>query len=465
MQRTPGNAPAMPIEPCNHARQTAPSRLRYLCWLLAGQAIVAFGATTAPAADPPGRQLVGTVIRVTSGDTIYVAARGRRYKLRLEAIAAPGAEHAAFEPARQALSAMTLGREVRIDALRETGTLEWTGRVWVDSKSINKQMLDEGWARYVEGEQRYPVLARSEAEARQAQRGMWRDPQQAQDADHNRPMPGREDNRVMADARPDDTASPSPDSNAPVAGAGDAIELPQFANYVPRSIPRDEGERRLHELLEAVAQKQQEVAGPLDGDKIDEQLASLAEVDFGAIFGPQLLRLSAEHRASEAAPWALLLVAQYESGNSPESAERLQQAYRELAAHHADSTPVGHALLALRHKPDAVVDKGQIYRQVIETSTQREARAVACYLWAASLEKDEPDEARRLWQRAVAELGDVKFGRQKLAAIAKKHLAKLDEADGDAGDAEGQDDVPNTAAPSAAEATPRGDADELADNE
>lgn len=112
------------------------------------------------------------VVRVTSGDTMVVAIDGREKTVALAGIVAPS--DGLSERAKKNLAAKVADQTVKIQFLPAAeGVDAALAAVWLDDRSINTEMVREGWARYDTRYPTYKKLAKAEAEARRAKRGLW----------------------------------------------------------------------------------------------------------------------------------------------------------------------------------------------------------------------------------------------------------------------------------------------------
>ena len=126
-----------------------------------------------------------TVLKVYDGDTVLVAGAGQRQVVRLLGIDAPETSKAPGEPgqpysrkARQHLADLVLNRSVNLLAYGEDRYQRTLAVLFNGQEDINHAMIQAGLAevyrgRTPEGFDKAPYLA-SEAQARRARRGMWR---------------------------------------------------------------------------------------------------------------------------------------------------------------------------------------------------------------------------------------------------------------------------------------------------
>ena len=386
-------------------------RLHFSFMLLVASFCLGSSKNSALALEPPAR-LEATVVSVSSGDTMLVAAAGHRYRVRLEAATAPEGADPATEQARRVLENKLLGHKVRIERLTEVAQRTLLGRVFFNGRSINKEMIDEGWSTYSGQPGQYPVLEQSEATARAACLGRW----------------GMQSS--LAEDMPEEVSSADSPANGVPQTASDALtddDPPQFPNYVPRSSDKSPAEQALSQVTDQLGRVQADVFARARAAQ-DPQARNeiLAEVDYAGQFSSGLLEVAAQHPATEAACWALLLVGQFERGDTEASQQRLAEAIESLTRDHLAREELGHLLLAVRLKPATACDQLALYAQLVEASPHLTVRGYACYLWARQLSPNvaalSAPEVQALWQRAATEFGEVKFGPRTLAEIAQQRL-------------------------------------------
>ena len=146
------------------------SRGRLLCTLFA--LALALPATAA-------QPIEGVVVRVSDGDTLWVAPDGARrkpVKVRLAGIDAPERCQADGEEARGALAAHVLQRRVEVQVRARDGFGRLVARVVADGEDVNAWIVARGHA-WSPGWQHQPgPYAREEQEARVAKRGLFAQP-------------------------------------------------------------------------------------------------------------------------------------------------------------------------------------------------------------------------------------------------------------------------------------------------
>jgi micrococcal nuclease len=131
--------------------------------------------------------LEGAVVRVVDGDTIYVRLGERLEKVRYIGVNTPEVHHPTRgeEPGGRTAAAvngqLVSGRRVRLelDAQSHDRFGRLLAYVWVDATMVNAELVRRGVAQVmtVPPNVRYQALfVRLQREAREAGRGLWRDP-------------------------------------------------------------------------------------------------------------------------------------------------------------------------------------------------------------------------------------------------------------------------------------------------
>lgn len=137
--------------------------------------------------------MLGVVVGVSDGDTITVLDAGRQqHKIRLAGIDAPEKKQAFGSVAKQRLSDMVFGKQVRVDARKKDRYGRTVGRVWAPSTgcraTVCPMTLDAGMALLTQGlawhykqyAKEQPAEERgqyafAEEEARAKRIGLWQD--------------------------------------------------------------------------------------------------------------------------------------------------------------------------------------------------------------------------------------------------------------------------------------------------
>ena len=161
-------------------------------WLKAGQLCLAawlLGLVFLWAKAAPAAEFNGRVVGIADGDTLTVCPdEGATVRIRLWGIDAPERGQAYTSVAKRYLAALAFGKRVRV----LVHDLDRYGRtvaeiILPDGRNANQEMVRAGyawWYRYYAPHDR--VLEQLEAEARQARRGLWADPQALPPWDYRR---------------------------------------------------------------------------------------------------------------------------------------------------------------------------------------------------------------------------------------------------------------------------------------
>lgn len=138
-------------------------------------AVTALGMLICRAGALLAAEFCGKVVSIADGDTITVLFDNEQRKIRLDEIDAPEKKQPFGTRAKQALSEKIGEKEVRIVWAKKDRYGRILGRVYCGDRWINREMVGDGFAwRYVQYS-RDPELAKAEAEARDAKRGLWSD--------------------------------------------------------------------------------------------------------------------------------------------------------------------------------------------------------------------------------------------------------------------------------------------------
>lgn len=136
-------------------------------------ALFALGCATPLGAE----QLSGVVDRVTDGDTLTIHLKnGKREKIRLQGIDAPERDQAYGAESTRVLAGLVLDRKVTVDCEGRDDYGRVLGYVTLKNTNINFEMVKRGAAwHYVFFAKENMKLAKAEAAARQAKRGLWKE--------------------------------------------------------------------------------------------------------------------------------------------------------------------------------------------------------------------------------------------------------------------------------------------------
>ncbi|MFV2032984.1 MAG: thermonuclease family protein [Gammaproteobacteria bacterium] len=127
--------------------------------------------------------LSGRVVRVTDGDTIVVLGPGNvQHKIRLTGIDAPERKQAFGTKSKDHLSDLVAGKSVDVDFVKRDRYRRILGKVLLNDRDMNLEQVKSGLAwhyKYYQKEQTSEdraLYSNAEVEAREAGRGLWRDP-------------------------------------------------------------------------------------------------------------------------------------------------------------------------------------------------------------------------------------------------------------------------------------------------
>ena len=89
-------------------------------------------------------ELIGTVFGITDGDTLKLLVDDQQYKIRLAEIDTPEKGQPWGKNATKALSEKVFREEVRIDVIDTDRYGRLIGRIWLDGRDINRELIAEG---------------------------------------------------------------------------------------------------------------------------------------------------------------------------------------------------------------------------------------------------------------------------------------------------------------------------------
>jgi endonuclease YncB( thermonuclease family) len=140
-------------------------------------ALLLAGAMLATASVGHSETLIGRVVKVSDGDTLTLLVGREQVRVRVDAIDAPEIGQAFGERARRRLSALCAGRVAEVESVGRDRYRRTLGDVRCDGQSARETQLRDGLAwvyrKYVPDDSPLHAL---EAEAREARRGLWQDP-------------------------------------------------------------------------------------------------------------------------------------------------------------------------------------------------------------------------------------------------------------------------------------------------
>lgn len=124
-----------------------------------------------------GQSFTGRVVGVTDGDTLSVMRNGAAVKIRLYGIDCPEKGQPFTNRAKQFVSDLAFGKEVKVEAKGQDRYGRTIGEVFLpDGTNLNREVVKAGFAwwfrRYAPNDSN---LERLETKAREAGRGLWAD--------------------------------------------------------------------------------------------------------------------------------------------------------------------------------------------------------------------------------------------------------------------------------------------------
>jgi endonuclease YncB( thermonuclease family) len=134
-------------------------------------------AVATEVASPHAAALIGKVVGISDGDTITVLdASKQQHKIRLEGIDAPESHQAFGARAKQELSSLVFGKEVRVDIRGRDQYGRELGHISVGDLWINRDLVAAGFAWHFKQYSSDSYLAAAEVKARASKAGlgpMW----------------------------------------------------------------------------------------------------------------------------------------------------------------------------------------------------------------------------------------------------------------------------------------------------
>lgn len=144
--------------------------LRFWCWIIF--LWIFLGGASALAWE-------GTATRILDGDTILVRSRGTTIKIRLYGIDCPEYGQPYSQEAKEAVRAMVLGKNIRIETMDTDQYGRTVGLVEVHGRLVNAELVRQGmawvYARYCKQAPLCRNLHALEDAARANKVGLWRD--------------------------------------------------------------------------------------------------------------------------------------------------------------------------------------------------------------------------------------------------------------------------------------------------
>ena len=124
-----------------------------------------------------GKSIVGTVTRVSDGDTIWVTDSAGKHKIRLDKIDAPESDQVFGKEAAQYLKDLVYGEEVEVRWAAKDKYGRILGIVYLKRENgmveVNLTMVKNGCAWHYSYHDKTPAYAEAEKDARKNRRGLW----------------------------------------------------------------------------------------------------------------------------------------------------------------------------------------------------------------------------------------------------------------------------------------------------
>jgi len=117
--------------------------------------------------------LHGRVISITDGDTLKILVGSQQVKIRLAEIDTPERKQPWGKRAKQALSDKAFGKDVRVKVVTIDRYGRTVGHIWLDSRDINREMVQEGHAWVYRKYLKDNSLLDDESHAQKTRLGLW----------------------------------------------------------------------------------------------------------------------------------------------------------------------------------------------------------------------------------------------------------------------------------------------------
>jgi micrococcal nuclease len=109
------------------------------------------------------------------GDTIVILVGKEQVKIRLDGIDAPEANQAFGSKSREALASKIFGKVVNVEWKEQDRYGRTLGKVIINGRWVNKEMIAEGWAWHYKQYNKERELTDAENNAREKKLGLWHD--------------------------------------------------------------------------------------------------------------------------------------------------------------------------------------------------------------------------------------------------------------------------------------------------
>jgi endonuclease YncB( thermonuclease family) len=118
-------------------------------------------------------RLTGKVVSITDGDTIVLLVDSKQIKIRLAEIDTPERGQPWGNRAKQAISELVFQKTVSVDVSDTDRYGRSIGKVWLDGRDINRELVAGGHAWVYRQYMSDRTLLKDESEAREAGLGLW----------------------------------------------------------------------------------------------------------------------------------------------------------------------------------------------------------------------------------------------------------------------------------------------------
>ncbi len=116
------------------------------------------------------------VIAISDGDTITVLAPDKtQIKVRLAEIDAPEKKQAFGTKSKEALAEKIFGKEIRLEGTKKDRYGRLIGKVYIDNRYINQEMIEEGWVWHYTEYSKSSELESAQQYAKKHKVGLWAD--------------------------------------------------------------------------------------------------------------------------------------------------------------------------------------------------------------------------------------------------------------------------------------------------
>ncbi len=123
-----------------------------------------------------GKSFRGKCVGISDGDTISVMRDGKMVKIRLEGIDCPEKAQAFGKRAKQFISNLLFGKEVKVIIKKHDRYRRIVGRVFYKNLDASYELVKSGFAWHYKKYSKEKYLARAERIAKKRKRGLWKDP-------------------------------------------------------------------------------------------------------------------------------------------------------------------------------------------------------------------------------------------------------------------------------------------------